>query len=374
MKKLGLLAAAGLALVVLWSVDFTDSPTARVPPHPTGASGEGGAANGNDGASSAAAKYVAELALARRREDSGNALASYVSKPGIAGRNELDRIYVEGFPISEKSALAARALLRAGPSDDEKIALARILGRLYSPDNLTGYNADLLLDLRALINDNNKQVGRSAALTFSRLGYLPGSDAVLKTAFDNHVLGVDDYYGELAHMAPSAPAGVQDDLLAAVRNSANAYAADVLASSINADPAALKAYSGRSVDEIRQLLGNAEPRFALASGEFGLTDAVRYANWLRASAQIDSAASGQSIDALIVSKLSLPGTDPRKILAYLLTPEASSMLSSAQLGSPASGLVLIARQHAAQFPDNRGLQSAALEITSRVGRPRSNVP
>ncbi len=374
MKKLALVAAAGVALVVLWSVDFTNPPTTRVPQDPTAASRKAAPAKDNPGASSAAAKYAAELALARSRGDTGNALASYVSKPGIAGRNELDRIFVEGFPINEQSALAARALLKAGPSDDEKIALARILGRLYSPDNLTGYNTDLLLDLRALINDNNKQVGRSAALTFSRLGYLPGSDAVLKAAFDNSVLGVDDYYGELAHMAPSAPARVQDELLASVRTAANAYAADVLASSINADPAVLKAYSGRSVDEIRQLLGNTEPRFASASGEFGLTDAVRYANWLRASAQIDSAASGANIDAVIVSKLGVPGTDPRKIMAYLLTPEASSMLSSAQLGSPASGLVLIASQHAAQYPDNRGLQSAALEIASRVGLPRSNVP
>ena len=164
-----------------------------------------------------AARYAAAIAVARGREDSHNSLASYVPKPGVEGRIELDRIFAQGVSLTSRSALAARALLKAGLSDDEKIALARILGRLYSPDNPTGYNADILLDLRSLIGDNNKEVARSAALSFSRVGYLPGSDALLKSAFETHVLGADDYYGELAHMAPLAPVGVQDELLSAIR-------------------------------------------------------------------------------------------------------------------------------------------------------------
>lgn len=314
---------------------------------------------------------MAEVALARNRQDAQNPLASYVPQPGIAGRNELDRIFVQGFPRTEQSVRAVRALLKAGPSGDEKIALTRILGQLYSPDNLTGSNADILLDLRGLVSDNNKEVARSAALTFARLGYLPGSEALLKTAFDNKVLSADDYYGELAHMTSLAPADVRDEMLTTVRNASNAYAADILASSLNQNPKLLSGYSVRAVEEMTQLLAKSEPRFASASGEFGLTDAVRYANWLRASAQLTSSASGAELDATIVARLSTPGTDPRKIMAYLLTPEASSVLASAQLGAPAGGLVAASNQYAAQYPGSRILQSAAQEIALKVGKPKS---
>jgi hypothetical protein len=370
MKKLGVVAMAGIALSVILWLFLKGPPLATTAQrHNSSAPASIGFPRGEEG-SSAAAKYAAELAIAKNRQDTQNSLVSYVSKPGIAGRNELDRILTQGVPLTAQSVRAARALLKAGLSDDEKIALARILGRLYSADNLTGYNADILLDLRSLINDSNKEVARSAALTFARLGYLPGSDVLLKTAFDNRVLSADDYYGELAHMTPWAPASVQDELLAAIRVSSNAYAADVLASSINENPKILSGYSARSVDEIAQLLGKTEPRFASATGEFGLTDAVRYANWLRATAQIDSLANGTDLDAAIVAKLSVPGIDPRKITAYLLTPEASSILSSAPLGSPAGGLVSLSNQYAAQYPANKVLQSAAQEIALKAGRPK----
>ena len=55
MKKLTLVAAAaGVALIALWSVDFTNPPTTRVPQDPTAASRKAAAAKENAGASSAA--------------------------------------------------------------------------------------------------------------------------------------------------------------------------------------------------------------------------------------------------------------------------------------------------------------------------------
>ncbi|RZL86015.1 MAG: hypothetical protein EOP82_31300 [Variovorax sp.] len=366
MKHVGLLAVAAIACVgilSLWSTTPPDASTVQ---------SDGASApvrqRGDKDSSSASAKYVAAIALASNAQDSHNPLASYVPKPGVEGRIELDRIFVQGVPLTARSALAARALLNAGLSNDEKIALARILGRLYAADNPTGHNADILLDLRSLVGDENKEVARSAALSFSRVGYLPGSDALLKTAFEAKVLDADDYYGELAHMAPLAPAGVQDELLSTMRASANAYAADILAGSINDDPKILDRYSAHAVSELGQLIGQSEPRFASATGDFGLTDAVRYAAWLRATAQIESRASGGDVDAAIISRLSMPGIDPRKITAYLLMPEASSMLSSARIGSPAGGLVSASHQYAAQHPGSKGLQSAAQEIGRRVGR------
>ncbi|MEJ8852803.1 hypothetical protein [Variovorax rhizosphaerae] len=367
MKKAGLLAVVAVAVAGI----FYWSQTQPLPGTAPQQSSPAPVFHRDDrGPSAAAARYATEIGAARDKQDSQNPLASYVPRPGIEGRNELDRIFAQSVLLTTRSALAAHALLKAGISNDEKIALARILGRLYSPDNLTGYNSDLLLDLRTLIGDDNKDVARSAALSFSRLGYLPGSDALLKTAFDSRVLSADDYYGELAHMAPLAPAGVQDELVSMIRSSANPYAADILAGSINNDPSILRSYSERSIANIGEFLRNSEPRFASATGDFGLTDAVRYANWLRASAKVDSLSHGTDLDTAIVAQLTLPGTDPRKITAYLLMPEASSILSSALLGSPAGGLVSASNQYAAQYPGNMILQSAAQEIGQRIGRSR----
>ena len=369
MKKAAVLAIAGLALAgFVWVVFVWQPPASTAPRQEAPAP----ASRGGDQVASAAAaaRYAAAITVARNRSDPHNPLAAYVPKPGIAGRNELDRIFAQGVPLTTQSALAARALLQRGLSDDEKIALSRILGRLYAPDDPTGYNADILLDLRRLLGDSNKQVARSAALSFSRIGYLPGSDAVLRDAFDNQVLGANDYYGELAHMAPQAPAHVQAAMLSAIRASSNAYAADILAGSINDNPKVLQGYSAHAVEEIARLLAGAEPRFPAATGDFGLTDAVRYANWLRATAQVESLAQGTDLDAAIVARLGMPGTDPRKITAYLLTPEASSLLSTARLGSPASGLVVASNQYAAQHPGNKILQSAAQEIAQRSARPK----
>jgi hypothetical protein len=371
MKKTGVLAIAGLALAGLVWVVFgwqqSPAPSAQRQESP------GSASRGSDqGASAAAAagRYAAAITIARNTPDPHNPLVAYVPKPGIAGRNELDRIFAQGVPLTTQSALAARALLQRGLSDDEKIALARILARLYAPDDPTGYNAELLLDLRGLMADANKQVARSAVLSFSRLGYLPGSDAVLKDAFDKKILGPDDYYGELAHMAPLAPARVQDELLSTVRASSNAYAADILAHAINDNPKVLTSYSAHALGEIIELLGRTEPRFPPATGEFGLTDAVRYANWLRATAQLENRIHGIDPERAIVDRLGLPGTDPRKITAYLLTSEAAPLLAGARLGSPASSLVAVSNQYAAQHPGNRSLQAAAQEIAQRSARAK----
>ena len=369
MKKAGVLAIAGLALAGFVWVLFGSQPPASTAPRqeaPPAASGVGDQV----ASTAAAARYAAAITVARNRPDPHNPLVAYVPKRGIAGRNELDRIFAQGVPLTTQSALAARALLQRGLSDDEKIALARILARLYAPDDPTGYNAELLLDLRGLMGDANRQVARSAVLSFSRLGYLPGSDALLKDAFDKQILGAEDYYGELAHMAPLAPARVQDELLSAVRASSNAYAADILAHAINDNPKVLNGYSAQAVGEIIELLGRTEPRFPSATGEFGLTDAVRYANWLRATAQLESRIHGIDPDRAIVDRLGLPGTDPRKITAYLLTPEASPLLSTARLGSPAGSLVAMSNQYAAQHPGNKNLQSAAQEIAQKSARPQ----
>jgi hypothetical protein len=171
-------------------------------------------------------------------------------------------------------------------------------------------------------------------------------------------------------MAPLAPARVQDELLSTIRASSNAYAADILAHAINDNPKLLYGYSAHAVGEIIELLGRTEPRFPPATGEFGLTDAVRYANWLRATAQLENRIHGIDPERAIVDRLGLPGTDPRKITAYLLTSEAAPLLAGARLGSPASSLVAVSNQYAAQHPGNRSLQAAAQEIAQRSARAK----
>jgi hypothetical protein len=241
----------------------------------TEAVGTGGAESANG-----AASYVTQLENARRFQVDSSSLYAYRPTPGIEGRKELDRIFIEGVPATREAVVFARELLRKNISDDEKIALARILGGLYGRDDPTGFNADILLDLRELASSSHVEVARSAVFVFSRLGYLPGSDLFLDDAYARGVLIADDYYGELAHMASTSPGAIQEKIVEELTASGNDYSRKVLFSYINDGSLNLGLVSARALSEIQGLLKYGEPSFSSAVGVFGFSEVIEYSSWL----------------------------------------------------------------------------------------------
>jgi hypothetical protein len=314
-------------------------------------------------ATSAAAEYRVRIAQAAALHAEPNPLVSYQPVSGMAGRNLLNKIRSEGVPVTAQSVLAVRALLQRPVSDDERIALVPILGSLYTDDDGTGYNIDILLDLRALVGDANKGVAHAAVMTFADMGYMPESDALLKDAFDHQVLSTQEYLGEVLRMLATAPPDACDRMLDSLAAQSATPAVDVLAMHLRHDQTWLTRWSAASLERLRHFIEKNEPMFPDVPNQFDMGLAVRYGNWLQALARTESQRSGKVLDDILIGKLSSPGTDGRKVIAYLLAPEAAPLLrSSARADSPAAGLIDTAGHYAAQYPESLPLQQAVLAI------------
>lgn len=314
-------------------------------------------------------KYKADLVIAASKTDEQNPLHSYKPRPGLEGRNAMDEIYFKGVPATAQSVNLARALLHGGTlSSDEKIPLIRILADLHNKENTTGANNDIAFDLKILAADPDKQLAAQAAIKYARLDYQIGTELVLKKALENGALDIDTYFQELAHLIPSSPKEKQKEFLAEIRGAGNLMGRDVLVMALNSGEEFNAVSFLKSSEDMAELLRATEPPFGPTVG-LGLGQAVRYTEWLRASAAIESHKTGRSIDEVIIGRLSQPNTDERKIMSFLISPQAGPMLAAAAPDSPIQKLVDVAQIYSAQSPGNLTMIEFVKGIRSRMKHP-----
>ena len=322
-----------------------------------------------------AAEYRANLAIAASKIDEQNPLRSYKPTPGIPGRIALEEMRAKVIPATPLSATLALGLSRSGRlSDEEKIVMPSILFSLYNRENTSGANQDIALELKSLAADPNKQVAAYAATDYARWGYLPDTKNVLDQALQSGALSTDAYFREMAHLIPSAPLEKQKEFMAEIRASSNRLASDILADALNSGQDFSAAPFLKSSEDMAKLLRDTEPAFGPEVGQYGGTDGLRYETWLRASATIESAKTGRDMDEIIVAKLSEPGTDPRKVLAYLSSWEAMPLLTDAAPDSQVQKLAAIARRHSDQHPGNSYMRFLAETIEVRMKHPPAGAP
>lgn len=319
-----------------------------------------------DGASS----YKANIAIAISKTDEQHPLKMYRPQVGIEGRSALDEIYVKGVPATAESATLARGHLLSGKlSPDEKIPMVRILASLHNRENTTGFNDDIALDLKTLAIDPDKRVAAQAATSYARLDYLPGTESVLKKALENGALDTDAYFQELAHLVPSAPLDKKKEFLAEIRAAGSLIGRDVLVMALNSGEEFNAVSFLKSSEDMAELLRATEPKFGPTVG-LGLGEAVRYTEWLRASATIEAHKTGRSLDEVIVARLGKPLIDERKVMSFLLSPQAGPMLAAAQPGSPVQRLVVGAQNYAAtQTPGDLAMKQFVQAIRERMQNP-----
>lgn len=249
-----------------------------------------------------------------------------------------------------------------------------VLFAIYNRENTSGANQDIALELKNLAAGSNKQAAAYAATYYARLGYLPDTKQVLDQALRNGALPTDSYFREIAHLIPEAPPEKQKEFMAEVLASSNRLASDILASGLNSGQDSSAAHFLKSSEEMAKLLRNTEPDFDPEVGLYPGTDALRYCTWLRASATIESAKSGRNMDEIIVAKLSEPGTDPRKVLAYLSSWDAMPLIAEAMPGSQVHKLAAIARRQSDQNPGNRDMRDLMQTIEVRMKHPPPAAP
>lgn len=129
----------------------------------------------------------------------------------------------------------------------------------------------------------------------------------------------------------------------------------------------------KSSEDMAELLRVTEPKFSPTVG-LGLGDAVRYTEWLRASATIESHKSGRGMDEVIVSRFIEPGVDPRAVMSYLLSPLAGPLLAAAAPDSQVQELVYIAERYSRHLPGDPNMRALMQEIRGRMKNPPPAMP
>lgn len=284
---------------------------------------------------------------------------------GQSGAAILDAVAASGLARNSANVASLRQALASNTSVEEKIGLVRLLGRQYSPDNVTGANESIVADLKNAANSSDAGLARAAVLAFSRLGYPPGFEEVLASSRTRGIIDDNTYFGELAHVLPFAPASDQQRFAQMLGNSGNDYAAQIVAMLVNSGWA-LGSLSDQSRKSIANFLDRSEPEFAKAIGQFDFLDAVRYSAWLRATATLRASDFNKQGAELIMGKLSDPRTDPRKIMAFLVSefgPPLVAQIASKERFSP---LLQRIDLYSRQNPQNSDIREIVSQVSAML--------
>jgi hypothetical protein len=290
--------------------------------------------------------------------------AKYRNK-GADARQVLDGVYANGLAKTAENVKSIRASLASNVTKDEKVALVRILGSLYTYDDRTKMNNAIAQDLRGMAHSDDKDIARAATLSFSRLGYFQDSPDVLLNARNKSFIEVNEYYGELAHMVRNAPVNDQLNLVSKIKSGKSRYAAEILAFVAQDKEASKKIYP-ETKKLIQSCLEENEPGFAQATGEFSLTNAIQYATWLHAVATLKSDTSNVKYGDIVFSFLNDEKTEPRKIMAFLSSSEGKSFIQGiGQKGQFGNALQRISL-YSKQYPQNFIMKDLVQDITGTI--------
>ncbi len=280
-------------------------------------------------------------------------------------------IQAKGLPITAKNVESIRNLLASNSKKEEKIALLRLLGILYTYDNKSNANHLIVQDLRHHINSNDKDICLAALLTFSRLGYFSDSVEVLKHAYDKKLLDENGYLGEIAHLLPFAPTTDQHKLLAILSTGNNSYANEVLISNFT-QASRIKKLDPSIKKVLRLHFEKNQPNFPLAIGEYSVIDSIRYSNWLQSSTMLEIDMTGKTYQELIFKHLNNPDLDPRKIIVFLSATEGKYLIDHLQNAEQKKNLKALnerAQLYSKQLPQNTIMRDLVQQITFNMESP-----
>jgi hypothetical protein len=271
------------------------------------------------------------------------------------------------LPRTDANLTDIRAMLAATADLEEKKGLIRLLAEQYERTGSTYRNGLIVHDLKVLANSSDKGVARAATFSFTRLGFLPGFEDLLRNALKASVISVDEYFGEVAHVVALAPANDQGRLAHELRQSRNMYASEIVAMGVNSAyfPST---WTNETRGEIGLLFESTEPTFPEAKGLYDLAVAVQYSNWLNALAVVRSSVLNKEGAEFIFSKLNDPSTDPRKVIAFLSSEYAPRTFQL--VGERARFLVLYDKisTYSKQHPQNREMSESVSLVSSRLAQ------
>jgi hypothetical protein len=241
-----------------------------------------------------------------------------------------------------------RAALRAARSEDELIDQIRLLASLHSRGNASGMNEAIVAELRALAASPSRRIARSATYPLAHAVGAGETIEILLRARRSGLMESEEIAGELARALRFAPREQQLRYVQLIGAEQSRYGVDVMLIGFGAhllDP---------MLPETRQAIGALLRRtridFPRASASFGDGDAIRYAGWLHASALTEQWTSRRPYADTVMAQLDDPDTDPRKLIAYLGTPEGRQLMATVGRRGPFASAVRRVRDYADAYP------------------------
>ncbi|MFC0350712.1 hypothetical protein [Undibacterium danionis] len=280
-------------------------------------------------------------------------------------------IHAKGLPRTARNVETIRNLLASSSKTEEKIALLRLSGSLYTYDNQSNSNHLIAQDLRHHIHSNEKDISVAALLTFSRLDYFSDSAELLKRAYNKKMIDVTGYLGEIAHLLPYAPASDQHKLFTILSAGNKNYANEILASSFT-QTSRIKKLDSSLKKILRLHFEKNQPNFSVAIGEYGISDSSRYTTWLQASTMLEIDMTGKTYQELIFKHLNNPNIDPRKIIAFLSATEGKYLIDHLQNAKQKEDLKVLnerAQLYSKQLPQNTIMRDLVQQISSNMESP-----
>jgi hypothetical protein len=249
---------------------------------------------------------------------------------GKNGREILDQILSSrSLPATKENIASVLSLLRSNVTREEKDALTRLIGALYLGIDDPQARGDIQRFLSAMArNTDDPALGRVTALTYSRLAYFPDSLAVLAHARSVGFIKDNEYFGNIAHLLPAAPAGDQPQFLKLLSEANNGYSREILANLLK-DKEILKSLTPAASATAAGILARFEPTFSNPANAFGGFELLRYEDWISASVALNAQISGEPERIVMARMLTIDGADPRKLIAVLSSESASIVVRAA---------------------------------------------
>lgn len=258
------------------------------------------------------------------------------------------------------------AALRAARSEDQKIEQIRLLGALLSRSNASAMNEAIVGELRTLAASPSRRIARSATYP---LVHAVGADETIEILLRARRAGLmesEEIAGELARALRFAPREQQLRYVQLIGAEQSRYGVDVLVAGFGSN--VLDPMLPETRQAIGELLRRTRIDFPRDANSFGYVDAIRYAGWLHASALTEQWISRQPYEITVMAHLDDPETDPRKLIAYLGTPEGKELMARVGKRGPLAGAVRRARAYADANPRSLHVKKIVLDICGNWNR------
>lgn len=273
----------------------------------------------------------------------------------------LDELNAKGITGNSKNLDELDLRFRTSKDTEERVRLARLYNSAYfgTEDRFARERISKTIS-ELLKTETVPSVGRALALSHSRLFFNEQTKENLNFAYKNKFLSNDDYYGELAHIILGTLASTRSEIVKEIATSHNRYASEIVADLVIHSEKL--EFSKEEASSLRKYLTEIEPTFGGSPSSFGMIDAIRYEQWLRAIAIVESKENSSSADSLIFNKLTSANVDPRAAISLLISPYAETLLKEAKYLVNMNEIRQKAEKFIAQNPSELALQQAGAQI------------